>query len=257
MFGFFRRRRRAKIKAQPFPSDWITILETNVPYYGMLKPEEREELHGHILVFLHEKSFMGAGELEITDEIRVTIAAQACILLLGRKTEYYPSLRTILVYPHKFFVEQKRRLPDGSVAEGVGAHLGESWHRGPVVLSWDDVKRGAFDARDGHNVVFHEFAHQLDSEHGRTDGAPLLPERSMYTPWARVLTKEYEKLLDDLEHHRRNCIDSYGATNPAEFFAVITETFFEAPRRLLKCHPELYEQLKLFYKQDPVKRYVK
>jgi len=97
MFGFFRRRRRAKIKLQPFSGEWISILENNVPYYGMLTPEEREELRGHILVFLHEKNFVSAGGLEITDEVRVTIAAQACILLLGRETEYYPSLRTILV----------------------------------------------------------------------------------------------------------------------------------------------------------------
>ncbi len=255
MFGFFRRRRRAKIKLQPFSGEWISILENNVPYYGMLTPEEREELRGHILVFLHEKNFVSAGGLEITDEVRVTIAAQACILLLGRETEYYPSLRTILVYPDTFFVEQKKRMPDGSVSEGLGANLGESWHRGPVVLSWSSVKRGAYDARDAHNVVFHEFAHQLDGDYGRTDGAPLLPERSMYTAWARVLTTEYEQLLSDLEHHRRHCLDSYAATNPAEFFAVVTETFFENPQKLLRCHPELYEQMKLFYKQDPVKRY--
>ena len=257
MFAFFRRRRRAKIKAQAFPDEWKKIIENNVPYYAMLTSDEQEELQGHILVFLHEKNFMGAGGLEITDEIRVTIAAQACILLLGRETEYYPSLRTILVYPHTFFVEQQKRLPDGSVAEGISANLGESWHHGPVVLSWSDVKRGAFDAKDGHNVVFHEFAHQLDGEHGRTDGAPLLPERSMYTAWARVLTAEYEKLLDDLEHHRRSCINSYAATNPAEFFAVVTETFFEQPKRLLRCHPDLYEQMKLFYRQDPVSRFNK
>jgi Mlc titration factor MtfA (ptsG expression regulator) len=122
---------------------------------------------------------------------------------------------------------------------------------GTLVLSWEDVKRSAADIHDGHNVVLHEFAHQLDAEDGATDGAPRLPKRSMYVAWARVLSQEYEQLLRDLEHHRRDCIDAYGATNPAEFFAVVTECFFEKPAQMKKKHPELYEQLKLFYRQDP------
>jgi Mlc titration factor MtfA (ptsG expression regulator) len=205
-------------------------------------------------VFLDEKSFEGCGGLAITDEIRVTIAGQACILLLGRQTDYYPQLRTILVYPHRYLADHREHLPDGSVREGVHARLGESWCRGPVVLAWDDVLRGAADIHDGHNVVFHEFAHQLDGESGANEGAPVLPRRSMYIAWARVLGHEYEHLIDELKHHRRTFIDAYGATSPAEFFAVVTEAFFEQSIQLKRRHPELYDQLVAFYQQDPASR---
>lgn len=253
MFGFTRRRRE-KIRRQPFPTDWLAILEKNVPVYAHLTAAEQEELRGHVLVFLAEKTFEGCGGLEMTNEIRVTIAAQACLLLLHREAKYYPSLHTIFVYPHHYFVPSERQV--GSlVIGGADDRLGESWHRGPVVLSWDDVQAGAFDAHDGHNVVYHEFAHQLDDEAGGgTNGAPALPRRSMYIAWARVLGGEYQKLLDDLHHHRKTDIDAYGATNPAEFFAVVTEAFFEKPRKLKRKHPALYEQFREFYQQDPAER---
>jgi Mlc titration factor MtfA (ptsG expression regulator) len=255
MFGF-KHRRRQRLRDRPFPPEWLAILERNVPYYGLLTPEEQLELQGDIQVFLGEKRFEGCG-LEITDEIRVTIAAQACILLLHRQTEDYPKMRSIMVYPHHYFANAKRALPDGTVLEGPHARLGESWYRGPVVLSWDDVRQGAADVHDGHNVVFHEFAHQLDSESGANEGAPALPRKSMYLAWARVLGQEYEHLHERLEHHRRTFIDAYGATNPAEFFAVITEAFFEQPIQLKRKHPELYEQLRLFYQQDPAVRFAR
>ena len=254
MFGF-KRRRREHIRQQPFSQEWIDILNKNIPYYSRLTPQEQAELQGDILVFLAEKNFEGCAGLEMTDEIRLTIAAQACMLLLNRDTKFYPSLRTILVYPHHYSPESLQSA-NGLVIGGISTRAGESWHRGPVVLSWDDVRAGTSDIHDGHNVVFHEFAHQLDDERGGTDGAPALEERSMYIAWARVLGGEYTKLLDDIEHHRRNCINSYGATNPAEFFAVITEAFFEKPRTLQRRHPELYDQLKGFYHQDPIERFL-
>ena len=199
---------------------------------------------------MNEKKFEGLDGLEITEEIKVTIAAQACILLLHRDTDYYPTLHTILVYPHLFYSQIKHRLPDGIIEEGEQGRLGESWYRGPVILSWDDVRRSAHDHNDGHNVVFHEFAHQLDSESGANEGAPLLPQRSSYIAWARVLSDEYQDLLNDIKNHHTSDIDTYGATNPAEFFAVVTEYFFEKPIQLQKHHPELYEQFKNFYKLD-------
>jgi Mlc titration factor MtfA (ptsG expression regulator) len=159
-------------------------------------------------------------------------------------------LFTILVYPHPFYSNIKHNLPGGIIAEGKQGRLGESWYRGPVVLSWDDVSRSAHDHNDGHNVVFHEFAHQLDGESGTNDGAPLLLKRSSYIAWARVLCEEYQDLLDHLKHNHKSDIDSYGATSPAEFFAVVTEYFFERPIQLRKKHPELYEQFKNFYKLD-------
>jgi Mlc titration factor MtfA (ptsG expression regulator) len=253
LFGF-RRRRRRRLRARPFPPEWQAIAERNVPYCRHLTEDERAEMRGHVQVFLAEKRFEGCGGLEITDEIRVTIATQACLLLLGRDTDYYPDLSSILVYPHAFIVKQRRRLPGGAVEEGVEGRLGESWSRGEVVLSWDDVLRGAADVHDGMNLVFHEFAHQLDNESGPGDGTPALERRSMYIAWARVLGREYQQLLDDIEHDRETLLRTYGAKNPAEFFAVATEVFFEKPEALRARHPELYDQLKGFYRQDPAAR---
>ncbi len=246
-----RRRRRARLMNQPTPPDWGAILQRRVPFVGTLPAADRDELFAKMRVFLDEKVFEGCGGLELTEEIRVTIAAQACVLLLHRETDFYPDLDTILVYPHAYVAQGKHLGPDGTVTEGRQVRLGESWAQGVVVLSWDDVVAGAADVHDGHNVVFHEFAHQLDNESGPGDGAPALPRPSMYLAWARVLGAEYQHLLQDVHRQRPNVLDAYGATNPAEFFAVATETFFEKPVPLRRQHPELYEQLRLFYQQDP------
>lgn len=231
--------------------DQLRIVERNVPYYKCLPEEYQTELQGLIQVFLEEKEFEGCGGVEMTDEIRLTIAAQACILLLGREGDFYPTLRSILVYPHAYVAELRQDQPDGTVVEGSQPRLGESWSRGHVVLSWNDVLRGASDIHDGHNLVFHEFAHQLDYESGATEGGPELSKRSVYLAWARVLSKEYQGLIESIEKHRPTLLDAYGATSPAEFFAVSTECFFEKPVELQRRHPELYEQLRFFYKQDP------
>jgi Mlc titration factor MtfA (ptsG expression regulator) len=248
-----KKRHRAELLAKPLPPAWLEILRDNVPYAAKLSEEDQSELHGLMQVFLDEKHFEGCGGLEITDEIRVTIAAQACVLLLHRHTDFYPKLESILVYPHAYVARGVRPEDEKVMTEGPQARLGESWGHGSVVLSWDDVRRGASDIRDGHNVVFHEFAHQLDQESGVGPGAPVLPKRSMYLAWARVLGQEYQSLLDDLDHHRRTLIDPYGATNPAEFFAVVSELFFEKPMQLRRQHPELYAQLQSFYRQDPAR----
>lgn len=253
MFGLKQRRRR-RWRSQPLPIQWIEIIDRNVPYYQHLSPDERNELQGHIHVFLNEKNFEGCQGLEITDEIRVTIAAQACILLLHRETDYFPLMKSVLVYPHHYFAFASKRIPGGLVQEGIQARLGESWKRGPIVLSWDDVLGGAADPNDGHNIVFHEFAHELDSESGAMEGAPILPHAAMYTAWARVLSNEYNNLLIDMKRNHQHLIDAYGASNPAEFFAVVTEVFFEKSLQLKKRHPELYEQLSAFYQQDPASR---
>ncbi len=221
--------------------------------FHRLSPDDQSELLGHMNVFLAEKSFEGCGGLEITDRIRVVVAAQACMLLLHHEApHYYPGLYTVLIYPDAYAAPMREVLPDGIVVEGMSARLGESWTHGVVVLSWSDVRASAADLADGHNVVFHEFAHQLDQEDGMADGAPLLDQGSQYIAWARTLGGEFRKLqaMTALGHH--SSIDRYGATNPAEFFAVITEAFFERPGALHKKHPELYEQLKMFYKQDPL-----
>jgi MtfA peptidase len=251
MLGFFKERRRRELRSHPFPPAWAAILRRTVPSFGRLPPEDQAELLGHVQVFLDEKTFEGCGGLEITDEIRITIAAQACLLLLHRETDYYPELETILVYPSAYVDRRPRTAPGGIVVEGGQARLGESWDRGSVVLAWDSVLAGAADVRDGHNVVLHELAHQLDQEDGDADGAPELPRAGMYTAWARVLAADFEALVRASEAGHRTVMDEYGATSPAEFFAVATETFFERPRALAARHPALYEQLKLYYKQDP------
>lgn len=191
----------------------------------------------------------------MTDEIRVTIAAQACILLLHRKTDDYPRLKSVLVYPHPYHATSIRQGPGRLMVEGEEMRLGESWQTGALVLAWDAVRGGAADVHDGHNVVYHEFAHQLDAEDGIVNGAPVLPNRSMYSAWARVLSAEYEQLIRETHQRHRTVMDEYGTQNPAEFFAVATETFFEKPVQLMHRHPELYEELRLFYNQDPATRF--
>lgn len=250
MFGLFRNRRRKRLRSQPFPSDWLTILQKHTSIYNRLPQADQWELQGHMQVFLAEKQFEGCGGLDLTDEIKVTIAAQACLLLLHRETDYYPRLITILVYPHAYVAKSVQPIGGGVVLEGETARLGEAWKDG-MVLSWDDVRRGASDLHDGHNVVLHEFAHQLDQQDGTADGAPILEHRSHYVTWARVLSDEYEQLRRDTEQGRTDVLDEYGATNPAEFFAVATECFFEKAIQLRRKHPQLYEELKAYYRQDP------
>lgn len=250
MFGF-KKWRRKRLSGRQFPYDWLVIIKRNVPFYNLLPAEDQKELHRHILIFIGEKRFEGCGGLKITDEIKVTIAAQACILLLHRETNYYPGLSTIIVYPRSYVAHSIQNLAGGIVAEGPDVRLGESWHHGSVVLSWDDVYRSAADIHDGHNVVLHEFAHQIDSTFAKGDGTPVLKSTSTFIVWARVLQKEYQQLQREVSSDSATFLDKYGATNPAEFFAVATEYFFEQPKQLQRIHSELYEELKRFYQQDP------
>jgi len=244
-----RRARRRRLLAAPFPDAWARVLGRNLPPYAALSREERQRLHGTVNVLLDEKRFEGCGGLELTDEIRVTIAAQACMLLLNRSDAVYQRLSTVLVYPSTYVASGKGLFGED---EQESVRLGESWRTGVVVLAWDSVKGGAANFNDGRNVTLHEFAHQLDQEDGVADGAPLLESRSAYRTWARVLSREYEALRGRAERGRRTVINEYGATDPAEFFAVATETFFEKPRQLHRKHPKLYEELKHYYRTDPL-----
>ncbi len=252
MFGFFKKWQRANIRRKIFPSEWREVLKANFEIYKQLSFADQQEIQTHILIFLAEKKFEGCGGLEINDEIRVTIAAQACLLLLHRKSKYYPSLKTILVYPSSYLAKNPYDSNDQS------HRLGESWQYGPVVLAWDSSKRGGKNAFDGSNVVIHEFAHQLDQMDGVADGAPTLGKgeklekrKLKYRSWALVFTKEFECFQKKAAKGKKTVIDHYGATNPAEFFATATEAFFEKPRQLKKKRPELYKELRSYYKQDP------
>lgn len=258
MWHWLKERRRKRLRFAPFPSEWRVILQQRFSMFSRLPEEDQRELEGHIQVFLKEKRFEGCGGLSITDEIRVVIAAQACLLLLHRDTDYYPGLQAILVYPNAYFAKTAERSKYGFVTEGHSARLGESWQDGAVVLSWDSASGGAADIGDGHNVVFHEFAHQLDQEDGQADGVPVLAaedsflkRRGKYITWARVLSAEYRRLQHLVQEGKETVMDSYGASNTAEFFAVATECFFEKPRQMKRKHPKLYEELKQFYRQDP------
>jgi Mlc titration factor MtfA (ptsG expression regulator) len=253
MFDFFRKRRRAQLRKGRLSAAERDILKKNVPYLAKLDDADCAELEGLVRIFLAEKSFEGCGGLELTAEIELTIAAQACLLLLHRDTGIYPGVDSILVYPSAYRAPTRTHLA-GVVTEGEQARLGESWTRGIVVLAWDHVRSGAAQPSDGQNVVLHEFAHQLDGEDGPMDGAPDLGVRARYTSWAHVLGAEFGELSHRIHQGRSTDIDAYGATSPAEFFAVVTEMFFEKPRAMRTHHAELYEELSAFYKQDPAAR---
>lgn len=242
--------RRKQLMAKAFPVEWENILKQNLPQYRHLSDMLKKQLHRRIHVFLNEKNFEGCGGLELTEEIKVTIAAQACILLLNRKTEYYPRLSSILVYPGAYVAESGSFI-GGQYVRGKSVRLGESWHRGVIVLAWDHVKHGTIDFGDSHNVALHEFAHQLDQENGEADGMPSLDRKSSCITWARILGREYKTLQKNVRHCEKTVIDDYGATDPAEFFAVVTETFFEKPKQMKEKHPDLYRELKNYYKLDP------
>lgn len=244
------RSRRDKLFFKPLPSGWIQILEDNVPLYSLLPENLKDELHGRINIFLDEKEFIGCRGLQMSDEIRITISGNACILLLKRDKRCFPRFTTILVHPDTYVAKQVTY--DGLVeVHDDNIRSGESWHRGPVVLSWADVIHGSLNSDDGHNVVLHEFAHKLDEENEIMNGLPVLRDSSHYADWAKVLSKEYDSLLIRVEHRANSVIDAYGAVSPAEFFAVATESFFEKPLQMKQKLPELYEQFKIFYNMDP------
>ena len=246
MFGFFKNRRRARLRAQPLPEFWRTILEERVPYYPLLPGPLRMELDGCIQILVQEKNFEGCGGLALTERMRLTVAAYAGLLLLRRETGYYPLLHSVLIYPGAFCVRRPEEDEFGIVDEEEEIQEGESWEVGAVILSWKDIQR---DTRrfDGRNVILHEFAHQLfDAGELRLDDPVAQAE------WTGVLEAHFDRHVRQVERRRKTFIDPYGAEDPSEFFAVITEAFFETPEDLREYHPELYEQLCLYYRQDPV-----
>jgi Mlc titration factor MtfA (ptsG expression regulator) len=234
-----------------FQPEWIALLEKNVPLYGRLPEELRIRLHERIGHFIATIRFEGCGGLELTEDMVLTVAAQACLLVVHREGKPYPKLKVVYLYPSTFSSVQTRVDALGIVTEEEIARFGESWERGTVVLAWDSVEHGARNITDANNVTFHEFAHQLDHEDGATDGAPGLPCRESYRSWARVFQENYDEFLQQTEEGRKTVLDSYGATNPAEFFAVATETFFEKPRQLARRLPDLYAEMTKYYGLDP------
>lgn len=245
--------RRKRIRARPFPDPWRKILQRHMPYFRSMPADLQLQLKAHIQVFIEEKQFVGCDGLKVTDQMRVLIAAYACLLILNRNTDYYPTLRQILIYPAPFVVDLETVDEAGVLHKEREVRSGESWLRSQVVLSWQDVAEDALFSHDGRNVVIHEFAHQLDQQAGDANGAPLLDRREQYDEWSDVFGEEFERLQERQRSGEEEALfDYYGATNPAEFFAVVSEVFFEQPDIMVREHPELYRQLVVFYRLDPL-----
>lgn len=253
-FRRFRLSRRKRLLSSPLPQGWEDVLAKRVRLYRVMPSDLRRQLHGLMNLFLHEKQFVGCNGLQVSDEMRAVIAAQACMLLLNRDTGCYPGFQTVYVYPGSYIAREKRS--DGLLETvETDVRAGEAWHRGPVVLSWQDICEDAGDPGDGLNVVLHEFAHKLDEENDSHDGLPVLGDPAQYETWARVLSEEFDALRARVDRDEAGVIDDYGAESPSEFFAVVTEAFFERPRELHRQHPALYGELRKFYKVDPGKWY--
>ena len=240
--------RRERLRAPPFPAAWRRILRRRVPAVARLPYHLQRRLKRQIQVFVAEKPFIGCQGQAVTDEVRVTIAAQACLLLLGHaQSDVYPRLTQILVYPDTFVTRREQALGNGLVREQHVSMSGESWSQGQVVLSWADVLTGAADPNDGRNVVLHEFAHQIDQDSGTADGRPWRPTAALRQRWAAVMDAAFERL----SREPSSVIDAYGATQPAEFFAVVTEVFFERPEALAAEAPAVYRELTELFGVDP------
>jgi MtfA peptidase len=257
MFRWLSDHRRKKLTRQPFPPEWEAIIRKNVAHFAMLEEAERDLLRALVQVFTAEKHWEGAGGLELTDEIRVTISAQACLLLLGLPHNFYQNVQSIVVYPSTVVPPQRKpgffETPSAPL-ELQHPILGQAFQQGPVIIIWDAALRGGRHPESGHNVIYHEFAHKLDMLDGAADGTPPLRDRAEYREWVQTCSREYLRLRHDTEEGRTSYIDAYGATNEAEFFAVATEHFFERPRQMLADAPDLYRVLQEYYRQDPAKR---
>jgi MtfA peptidase len=247
----------ARTDAQPIPARWRTLLEAAVPQSRHLPAEAQERWLRRTRELIATTRWEGCGGLVLTEEMQLTVAGQAALLTLGLGQESYRRLREVLLYPKTFVAShycdpQAPHTPDN--LEDRPPSLGEAWHNGTVVLSWDSAREGGRNPTDGRNVVYHEFAHQLDFDHGLTADAPASVDRAFVpdpAAWARVLADAYGALAAALHAGRGTVLDAYAATNLAEFFAVATETFFERPVELRAEFPALFAQLASIYRQDP------
>ena len=257
MFQWLADHRRKKLTAAPFPADWEKIIQHNVAHYCMLEDAERAHLLALVQVFIAEKGWEGGGGLELTDEIRVTISAQACLLLLGLPHNYYKNVESIIVYPSTVVPPQHKPGFFENVLEPIELPhpiIGQAFQQGPLILVWDAVLHGGRHPELGHNVVYHEFAHKLDMLEGTANGTPPLRDRAEYRDWVVTCSREYLRLRQEVEHGKKTFLNSYGAVSEAEFFAVATEQFFDQPRLMMKHSPDLYRVLKEYYRQDPARR---
>jgi Mlc titration factor MtfA (ptsG expression regulator) len=250
VFRLFQSKRQHLLE-EPFPEEWRSILASNVLFYNALNESEKSAIEDLIKVVVGEKSWEGCKGLVLTDEIHVTIAAQASRLILTMKHDYFSNVESILVYPYNYMAIDKVAGPDSAVSLVPNVRLGEAWSQGPVILSWPEALAGGRNEMDGRNVVYHEFAHKLDFSNGSADGVPRLHDQKEYDRWSAVMSAEFEALVREREHGHHRLLNTYGATNAAEFFAVSTECFFERAQAMRHIYPELYNVLCDYFQQDP------
>jgi MtfA peptidase len=252
VIGFLTRRRRRAIRARPVPASWHGIIADNVPAFARHPAELQAAWIGHAQVLLEEKHWEGCGGLELSEEVTVTIAMHAARLLLGRDLDYFPRVRSILVYPSDIVREEEQHLGDGIWTEEPEDVAGlAATDLGAIVISWEAVLDGVDDPRDGFNVVLHEFAHELDAQDGDFNGAPLQETGRAIRGWAEAMRPAYEAHRAAVEAGEETWLDEYAAEDPTEFFAVLTESFFERPDALRRRFPEAYARLVDYFAQDP------
>ncbi|KZN54177.1 M90 family metallopeptidase [Pseudoalteromonas luteoviolacea] len=227
------------------------ILRNYMPIYRNMTDADRARLEQHIIWFLGEKRVIGRDGLQVTRPMSLIIAADACLLVLNQAWPLYPNVKEVLLYPSQYYAPQTNKDGAGLVSYHTAVRQGESWPGGTLVLSWHDVLEGNRLPGDGHNLVFHEFAHQLDQQAGNTNGTPELPKGISYQHWADVLSRAYRQLKTQLAYQMPHVIHEYGATNEAEYFAVLTETFIEKPVELKQENPELFNLLVSYFRFDP------
>ena len=254
LLRWIRARRRRRLTAEPFPTEWTRILERGLPWYADLTAAEQARLKADLRTLVAEKNWEGCGGLVLTDEMRVATAATAALLLLGLEHDFYPNVHSILIYPTGYRAPTRSVRPDGIVTEELSPRLGEAWLDGPVVLSWSDLQRGNQHGRDGRNLVLHEFAHKLDMLDGRVDGLPPAVSPSQHAAWQEVLTSAQRELMQRLAQGRPPLLTPYPPDDPAELFAVASECFIEQPDALCRHYPKLYGMLRDYYRQDPARR---
>lgn len=248
MWAWLRRRRRLSITARSVPARWLAILDENARFWHGLAETQQQQLLRAVQIIVAEKNWEGCGGLVLHDEHRVTIAAHMARMVLNFREDYFDEVKSVLVYPAAYRAKSQRPLSGGLVIEGTDGRLGEAWHRGPVVLSWADVLHDVRDPWPVRNVVIHEFAHQLDMRNGgAADGFPTLENASLARRWSQVLPAAFQELQELCSQHVPTVLDCYGASSPAEFFAVASESYFVQSDALATHWPDVYQLLEQFY----------
>ncbi len=244
--------RNERVRRQPFPPAWREVLRRRWPAFAQFPPDVQWQIRKHAQLLIAHTPFIGCAGLVVTEDMRVLVAAQAALLLLNGGGGRLRKLRQVLLYPGAFVVDRPMADGQGVTHDTRRALAGESWQQGQLILSWQDVLADAADAGRGRNVVIHEAAHQLDQATGTANGAPALPTAARRRRWAQVMSPAFAALQERVVRGEPDCIDAYGATDPAEFFAVISELFFTRPDTLAAAHPALYGELALLYRVNPL-----